>query len=787
MALCPIHAADRGIVALIVHTTPDATSPVPDRSPDRGGMNLTQLIEHLSQSRNFQANVTEWRRLPAVPARFAAWPEGLDERVITAMASRGVQQPYSHQAAAMTAVLAGDHVVVVTPTASGKTVCYNGPVLDAIVKDPTARALYLFPTKALAQDQVAELQALARASGAEIKAHTYDGDTPANVRSVIRRAGQIVITNPDMLHTAVLPHHTNWVHLFSHLRYIVIDEMHSYRGVFGSHLANLMRRLRRVCRFYGADPQVILCSATIANPQELAERLIEAPVTLIDENGAPRGEKHVIFYNPPVVNRELGIRASSLLTGCSIAAELLANRIQTIVFARSRINVEVLLTYLRERAAARKISSDAIQGYRGGYLPNQRRLIERGLRDGEILGVVSTNALELGIDIGGLDACVMIGYPGTVASTWQQAGRAGRRHDVALAILVASSSPLDQFIIAQPDYFFRHPPEAGLINPNNLYVLLSHVKCAAFELPFEDGEEYGGAPIAEVLGYLEEERILHHAGTTWHWSAESFPAEAVSLRSASTDNFVIIDIGDPAQARIIGEMDRYAVPTMLHEEAIYIHLGQQYQVEKLDWEEKKAYVRPVDVDYYTDANLAVRLEVLDIADQAGDRSWGEVALTYLPTIFKKIKLHTHENVGWGEIHLPEETMHTIAYWLTLTPTVTDGLGKAELEGGLVGLATVLANIAPLYLMCDPRDLGLQPEVRSPFTRLPTVFLYDRVPGGVGFGERLFLQHGDILAAARDLIIRCPCAHGCPSCVGPVSEVGERAKAVVRTVLTRLLA
>ena len=748
-------------------------------------MNVAQIVQRLRESPEFGDRVTTWRTLPPRPARHADWPAELDPRVASAMAARGVARPYTHQAQSIAATLEGRNVVVVTPTASGKTVCFNAPVLDAVLRDPSARALYLFPTKALAQDQVAELRALAASTGAAIKAHTYDGDTPANARSVIRRAGQIVVTNPDMLHTGVLPHHTTWVHLFSHLKYIVIDEMHAYRGVFGSHLANVLRRLRRVCRFYGADPRFILCSATIANPRELAERLIEAPVTLVDDNGAPQGEKHVIFYNPPVVNQQLGIRASSVLTGCAVAAELLANRVQTIVFARSRMSVEVLLTYLRERAAARRIPTEAIQGYRGGYLPTQRRAIERGLRAGEILGVVSTNALELGIDIGGLDACVMVGYPGTVASTWQQAGRAGRRQDASLAVLVASSSPLDQYIINTPGYFFGHPPEAGLINPNNLYVLLSHIKCAAFELPFEDGEDYGGAPVAEILSYLAEERIIHHAGTTWHWSAESFPAEAVSLRAASTDNFVIVDIGQPGEARVIGEMDRYAVPTMLHEEAIYIHLGQQYQVETLDWEEKKAYVRPVDVDYYTDANLAVRLEVLDISAEDGSRAWGEVALTYLPTIFKKIKFNTHENVGWGEIHLPEETMHTTAYWLALPPAAIEGLSKGELEGGLLGLATLLTNIAPLYLMCDPRDLGMQPEVRSPFTRRPTIFIYDRVPGGVGFGERLYQQQADVLEAAAQQVDRCPCERGCPSCVGPAHEVGERAKAVARGMLRAL--
>jgi DEAD/DEAH box helicase domain-containing protein len=671
-------------------------------------MNATQLVEWLRQNPLFMQHVTNWRTLPARPAVHAPWPDGLDARTTAAFAARGIARPYRHQAAAIEVVLEGRDVVVVTPTASGKTVCYNGPVLDAILKEDAARALYLFPTKALAQDQVAELRALAAAAGGRINAHAYDGDTPAPERARIRQAGHIVVTNPDMLHTGVLPHHTKWVHLFSHLRYIVIDEMHAYRGVFGSHLANVLRRLRRICRFYGSDPRVILCSATIANPRELAERLIERPVALIDDNGAPTGEKHVVFYNPPVVNHELGLRASVLLTARGLAAELLTNRVQTIVFARSRVGVELLLTYLRERVGARQIPPEAIQGYRGGYLPSERRAIEAGLRNGQILGVVSTNALELGIDIGSLDACVMVGYPGTIASTWQQAGRAGRRSGVALAIMIASSNPLDQYIIQNPDYFFNRPLEAGLINPDNLMVLLSHVKCAAFELPFAEGEEYGSAPVAEVLAYLEEAQILHHAGDTWHWSAESFPAEAVSLRSASTDNFVIIDTSDTGQPRVIGELDRYAVPTLLHEEAIYLHQGQQYQVETLDWEEKKAYVRAVAVDYYTDANLAVRLEVLDIAAHEDQRAVGEVALTYLATIFKKLKLHTHENIGWGKIHLPEETMHTTAYWLSLPPAATAGLGQADLEQSLVGLANVLATIAPLYLMCDARDLGVQP-------------------------------------------------------------------------------
>jgi DEAD/DEAH box helicase domain-containing protein len=776
-------------------------------------VNVPQVVEQLLKSPQHAACITAFRHLPAQDPEYGDWPSGLDPRLRAVLARRGIDRLYCHQAEAVQRVLSGENVCAVTPTSSGKTLCYNLPVLNSVLADHSARALYLFPTKALAQDQVAELMRLVDDLEVDIKTYTYDGDTPASARSKLRAAGHIVVTNPDMLHTGIMPHHTKWVKLFENLRYVVVDELHHYRGVFGSHLGNVLRRLRRICRFYGSDPLFICCSATIANPRELAEKLIEAPIELVDRSGAPTEDKYLVFYNPPVVNRQLGIRQSATLASRRLAENFIANDIQTIVFARSRLNVEVLLTYLRTLMQGKGRSADLVQGYRAGYLPLQRRAIERGLRDGSIRGVVATNALELGIDIGGLEACVLCGYPGTIASTWQRMGRVGRRDRPAAAVLVASSSPLDQFIVNHPDYFFGQPPESGLVNPNNLTILADHVRCAAFELPFDSEAPLFGQDTAcgEILSFLKGEGLVHGSGGRYHWMAEHFPAESVSLRTAAIDNFVIVDQGPlpgPGQqsrpACVIGELDRQSAPVLLHEEAIYIHQGQQYQVEKLDWEEKKAYVRAVDVDYYTDASLAVTLRVLEVFGEARGETpfgqYGEVVVSATPTIFKKIKFDTHENIGWGKIFLPQEDLHTNAYWLVLPAgvgsqesgaadsTSSDSrlLAPDSLQGALVGLANVLVHIAPLYLMCDPRDVRVVSEVKSPFTDAPTIYLYESVPGGVGFAERLFQMRHELLEAAAELIAACPCPEGCPSCVGPQIEVGPEGKANVARLLQGLL-
>jgi DEAD/DEAH box helicase domain-containing protein len=736
--------------------------------------------------------VAAHRVLDPLPPRHAAWPDDLDPRLVSALRSRGVEALYTHQARAVAAVRAGRNVCVVTPTASGKTLCYNLPVLDAVARDPTARALYLFPTKALAADQLNELRSLAEAAELDLKTSTYDGDTPATVRSVVRAAGQVVITNPDMLHAAILPHHTKWFKLFENLQFVVVDELHTYRGLFGSHVANVIRRLRRVCRHYGADPVFICASATIANPGELAERLIEAPVELIDDNGAPRGRRHVLIVNPPVVNPQLGIRASSLLTGQRLGERLIRDGVQTILFARSRTSVEVLTTYLREALPSPPGHPSPIRGYRGGYLPNERREIERGLRDGRVRGVVATNALELGIDIGGLDAAISVGYPGTIASTWQQLGRAGRRAGTSLSVLVASSAPIDQFLAGHPDYFFDRSPEHGLVNPDNLHVLLDHLKASAFELPVPSGERFGLDETSTLLEVLEEDGFLRRAGDDrYYWSHENFPASAFSLRSAAQENVVIIDTtGD--RHRVIGEVDLFAAPMLVHEQAIYIHESVQYHVERLDWDERKAYVTRVDVDYYTDADLGVTLKVLEVADEtdadAGAlRQRGDVMVAWHATLFKKIKFHTHENVGWGPINLPEQQMHTAATWLVLPDAAIARFDRDTLDGALIGLARLARNTAPLLLMCDARDLGVLAQAQAPFTGRPTLYLYDAVPGGVGLTERLFGLASELVTACRDVLAGCACADGCPSCVGPATEVGARGKAAAGELLATLAA
>ncbi len=755
-------------------------------------MNVDQLAEKLRCDNLFMENVVRWEELPARETRYGDYPIGLDERLRPVLRQRGVQQLYSHQAHSIAATMRGEDVVVVTPTASGKTMCYNLPVLDSILKNPDARALYLFPTKALSADQVSELYELIQAMGVDIKTYTYDGDTPGAARRAVRQAGHIVVTNPDMLHSGILPHHTKWVKLFENLRYIVIDEIHTYRGVFGSNLANVLRRLMRLCDFYGSHPQFILCSATIANPKELAETLTGRPVTLINDNGAPMGKRHFVFYNPPVINQQLGIRKGVIPETRAIAEMLLKCGIQTITFARSRLTVEVLTKYLKDVVRDPLGNAGRVRGYRGGYLPTQRREIEKGLRAGQIDAVVSTNALELGIDIGALDACILCGYPGTIASAWQQAGRAGRRKGTSIVFFVASSAAIDQYIVSHPDYFLHQSPENALLNPDNLYILLSHFKCAAYELPFEDGDTFGNvASTGELLNYLEEEHIVRHVSGRYHWMAEDFPASEISLRSAASENFVIIDITDPTHHRVIGEMDRYTVPMLLHENAIYMHEAQQYQVEKLDFEACKAFIRRVDVGYYTDADLNVSLSLLDVEQQedlggGAERALGEVKVTTLVTMFKKIRFDTHETLGFGHVRLPEMDMHTSAMWWTLPEALCSRFENDTLKNGMMAISNLLRIVAPLYLMCAPQDVAVVYQVKCPFTDRPTLILYDNCPGGVGLAAKAYGMQRLLLEKALQIVSDCPCEQGCPSCAGPVGEIGTDGKSTSKLLLKELI-
>ncbi|MFN2483329.1 MAG: DEAD/DEAH box helicase [Candidatus Limnocylindria bacterium] len=753
---------------------------------------LRDPVEAILNDPELAALVTAHRTLEPRPPQYAPFPDGIDLRLIEALRSRSIDGLYTHQAAAVRSAAAGRNVCVVTPPASGKTLCYNLPVLVAIADDPAARALYLFPTKALAQDQLAELHALGEVADLELRTHTYDGDTPASVRSAIRTAGQVVLTNPDMLHAAILPHHTKWFRLFENLRFVVIDELHTYRGLFGSHVANVIRRLRRICRHYGSEPVFICASATIANPRALAERLIEDDVELIDHNGAPRGRKDLILVNPPVVNPQLGVRASLLLTARRVAETLLRDDVQTIVFGRSRTAVEVLTTYLRESFPRRPWDEHVIRGYRSGYLPRERRAIEAGLRSGAVRGVVATNALELGIDIGGMGAAVSVGYPGTIASLLQQFGRAGRRASSSVAVMVASSAPIDQFLVTHPDYLFGRSPEHALVNPDNLHLLLAHLKATAFELPVPDRERFGIDETATLLDVLTEDDFVRHADDgRFYWSHENFPASEVSLRSAAQENVVIVDTSEPAH-RVIGEVDIFAAPMLVHEQAIYLHQGEQFHVDRLDWDERKAYVRRVDVDYYTDADLGVTLKVLDVFASRAEEApvpaaRGEVMVAWKASLFKKIKFHTHENVGWGPIRLPEQQMHTTATWLVIPDAVAARFERDALDGAVIGLARLSRNVAPLLLMCDPRDVGVLGQVQAPFTGRPTLYLYDGVPGGVGLAERLFELLDELLAACRQMAADCECESGCPSCVGPMAEVGVGGKSATVDLLGALTA
>ncbi len=777
---------------------------------------VAELADRLRKK--YKSHITGELQIPARAARFAPLPADLDDRLAGALQARGIARLYSHQAQAWEAVHGGEHVVIVTPTASGKTLCYNLPVLQAAMREQ-AKALYLFPTKALAQDQVAELLELNEAGRLGVRAFTFDGDTPGDARKAVRTRGDIVVSNPDMLHQGILPHHTKWAQFFESLCYVVIDEMHTYRGVFGAHVANVLRRLQRICRFYGTSPQFILCSATIANPAELASRLIEAPVRAITESGAPQGAKHLLLWNPPVINPDLGIRASARSQTTRIARLAVKLGLQSILFAQSRLMVEVLTKYLKDVFDHDPRKPARIAAYRGGYLPTERRAMERKLREGQIDCVVSTSALELGVDIGALDVCVLNGYPGTIAATWQRLGRAGRRQRTSLGVLVATSQPLDQYIVRNPEFFLGASPETARIDPDQLLILLDHVRCAAFELPFRDGERFGNAPsLPDLLAYLEEAGVLHREGAQWHWSADSYPANAVSLRSVAEGNFVVMDTTD-GQQKIIAEVDYSAAPMTLYEGAIYMIQAQPWQVERLDWTGRKAFVTRTRADYYTDAIDYTKLKILESfahvpgATQAS--AHGEVHLVRRIAGYKKIRYYTHENIGYGDIHLPDQEMHTTAVWWQVEPGALDCAfpSRQQALDGFLGAAYAMHHVAAMRMLAEPRDLGravgdgnatwfattgsqgrgqmrgmdgqaVDPAALAQF--VPTLFLYDNYPGGIGLSEPLYEQRARIVMDALRLIERCECEDGCPSCIGPIlasdADRGYSPRAAALTVL-----
>ncbi len=739
--------------------------------------------------------LTADRSLPAKAGAFAGVPPDLHPAITKALAAQGVGALYDHQLQAFTSARAGRHTVIATPTASGKSLCFHLPVLDTLAKEPDACAIYLYPTKALSRDQEASLRDLAAASGLSIPAIVYDGDTPGDARRAARERTNIVMTNPDMLHAGMLPHHASWARVLSKLRYVVVDELHTYRGVFGSHVAHVLARLKRAAAFHGSTPTIIAATATIGNPRAHTARLLgepESAIELVAESGAPRGERRVFVYNPPVVNAELGVRASYLKSAVRLTADLLRNRVPTIVFGPSRNSVEIMLKYLRD-ALAPDLPEDAIMAYRGGYLPDTRRRIERGLRDGDILGVVATNALELGIDIGDLDAVVCASYPGSVAGTWQRFGRAGRRGKLSAAILVAASHPLDQFLATSPELLLDGAIEEARIDPANTEILIQHLKCAAFELPFVAGETYGGLgadETKEALDFLAGHGVVHERGGRYHWATDKYPANHVSLRSVGWDNTVIIDKSD---GKTLAELDWRATPTMLHEQAIYQHDGEQYQVERLDHENHKAFVTKVTPDYFTTAMTNRKVTPLDTANEStlfrGTGVLGEVSVVEKVVGFKKIKFFTHENAGYGEVRLPDIQMHTTSFWWIVPAALCldVGLSRGAAIDGLRGILRALETVATVALMCDPRDIGQSLEdgclgvsdvageaaVASPspsgptYGFDPTLFLFDNVPGGIGLAPRIHEEAPELLTRVRGLLARCSCAVGCPLCVGAV--------------------
>lgn len=846
-------------------------------------MKVQEILSSLRRNHDFMDQVVAWERFPERSASSAPFPVDIPESLGQALRRRGITQLYTHQLAAISAVSAGSDVVIATATASGKSLCYTIPVISRLLADPTARALYLFPTKALAHDQLAETQAMIAAGDLPLKAHGYDGDTPQGKRRQVRQSPGIIFSNPDMLHTGILPYHPGWRDLLGNLQFVILDEIHTYRGVFGSHVANVVRRLRRLCHFYGSSPLFICCSATIANPREHAERIVERPFLLIDEeqNGAPNGEKQFLLYNPPIVNEELGLRASTVLSAKDAALTFLVRDVQTIVFARARQTVELLLAYLQDELSFKEHDA-LVAGYRGGYLPNERRLIEAGLRDGSICGVVATNALELGIDIGQLDVSVLTGYPGSISSTWQQAGRAGRRADHSVAILVAGNSALDQYICNHPRYLFGRSPEHALINPDNLRILVKHLLCAAYEMPFKDGELFGSFDqVAPVLEILTEEGALHRTRKQYHWIGDGAPATSVSLRTSGAETVVIQDISDPSPV-VIGEVDLESAPLLVYEGAVYMHQAQTYLVESLDWDGRIAHVRPVDVDYYTRSSLGSTIRDLRVEEETTSRgllvAHGEVSVITSATGYRKIKRYSHETLGYGEIDLPDILLETTGYWLVFSLELAEKLWQEgilarpneygpnwrqqrrkalerdgyrcctcgangssapgeekgvtlhvhhirpfrdynyvpgenknffqanqldnlvalcpschrraeagrQTRSALGGLAYVMQNLAPLFLMCDGSDIQVSAESLNPLTKSPTLVIYERVAAGVGFSERLYELHDQLLDAALELVSDCRCRDGCPACVGPPGEIGPQTRPATKKLLQYLI-
>ncbi len=733
-------------------------------------MDVQQFLREVENDRYYRGQIVGTRVIPAREAEYGQLADPLPTLLSDALAKMGITQLYRHQAEAVTLARQGKNVVIVTSTASGKTLCYNLPVLERLIFEPEATAIYVFPTKALAQDQhrgLSRFQSLI--PSLPLLAGTYDGDTPRDTRRKLRDEGNCILTNPDMLHGAILPNHASWGKFFARLRYVVIDEIHTYRGIFGSNVANVIRRLRRICHHYGSDPQFILCSATIANPDELAEKLIAAPVQAVTNDGSPKGRKTFVLWNPPLIPATME-RRSCNSEAKELMVRLLKSRVQTIAFTRARVVAELLYRYVREELSRYGAGlGNSIRAYRGGYLPQERRLIEQQLFSGDLLGVVSTNALELGIDIGGLDVCLIVGFPGTIASTWQQAGRAGRGGDEALTVLLAHNTPIDQYLAAHPEYFFEQSAENAVIDPENPYVVVGHLRAAAHELPVQASEEEAFGEFAPaIIDILAEDRQLVYRTDRWFWIGKGYPADDFSLRNISENTYTIVDT-TTEQPQVIGSTDELSAFVQLHTEAVYMHDGDTFFVSKLDTTEKVAYVHRAELDYYTQAisDRRVQVESEESSRRLRDAvvAFGEVEVTYITYMFKKIKFDNRDSIGFGKIDLPPTALDTCGVWL-IPPLETlkrvREFGRNPVDG-LLGLANVATEVVPLFAMCDPMDIGS--VVESSNTGVPTVFIFDRYPGGIGYAQKAYEKMEEVLEACLQLIEGCGCQDGCPSCVG----------------------
>lgn len=732
-------------------------------------MKVKEFLQEVMADRYYRGQIVTQRVLEGRPPVYGELDNPLPTVLEQALQKMGITKLYSHQAEAIKWIEAGNNVVVVTSTASGKTLCYNIPVVKSIMEDPSTTALYIFPTKALAQDQLKGLVRLQELlPEVPLRAGTYDGDTPSHTRRLLRDEGNCILTNPDMLHGAILPNHASWGKFFAQLKFVIIDEIHTYRGVFGSNVANVIRRLKRICAHYGSNPQFILASATIANPVELAEKLIGAPVMPVTNDGSPKGKKVFVIWNPPLLDQTME-RRSSISEAKELLVKLLRQRVQTIAFTRARVVAELIYRYVREELARYGSGlASSVRAYRGGYLPEERRAIERQLFSGELMGVISTNALELGIDIGSLDACLIVGFPGTIASTWQQAGRAGRSGEDALVILLTNNTPIDQYLANHPHYFFEQTPENAIIDPDNPYVVVGHLRAAAYELPIRVEEETTFGRFAPaLLDILAEDQQIVYRGDRWFWVGKGYPADDFSLRNISENTYTIVDTTDGNQ--VIGSIDELSAFTQLHTEAVYMHDGDTYFVSHLDLTEKVAYVHRAEVDYYTQAisDQRVKIEEEEVARMMRDArvAFGEVEVTNIVYMFKKIKFESRDSIGFGKIDLPPTVLDTCAVWLIPSLSTLHQVrqyGRNPMDG-LLGLANVANEVIPLFAMCDPMDIGTVVEASN--IGVPTVFIFDRFPGGVGYAQKTYELMEEVLEACLELISRCQCENGCPSCVG----------------------